>query len=315
MPGLPAGHCRFAPIYRQPGSEDDLSRSARAADRQHFRCRSQGLRRLCRGHAKPEADHAPALGRKAFVDAVSRADRSIDEIASTFRLPAGRHADQRRCRLARVRGRRLPARATVPLPAAGRSGGGGKEEAVLDRLRPFRGSGSLPSLPREAAGARSAAVDDFGPRDRRFVELSRASMVPSSHRCRKAAEILAQDRAAPRRATTARPAATPPTAVVESAARAMIEGYRGNIPASRQGRTARRPAGRPDGFRRPLLISRTQAWRAAGSRRCSATRSASTCLPISTARRRGCGCSARGLPDMRACRKGLRSLPNTWPAA
>ncbi|KQO80091.1 flavohemoglobin expression-modulating QEGLA motif protein [Rhizobium sp. Leaf262] len=82
--GFPAISVRFAPIYRQPESGADYPglRETMIAD-----LFDAGLRAFSSFAKKTEAlsvtSHR-ALGRKAFVDAVRRADRSIDDIASSF---------------------------------------------------------------------------------------------------------------------------------------------------------------------------------------------------------------------------------------
>lgn len=75
---------RFAPVYRQPGS-DQIYPELR--DRLVSMLFDAGLRAFTRfvevkNILKPKSHRA--LGRRAFVDAVSRVDRSMDDVASTF---------------------------------------------------------------------------------------------------------------------------------------------------------------------------------------------------------------------------------------
>jgi uncharacterized protein (TIGR02421 family) len=75
---------RFAPIYRQPGGDEIYPE---LHDRLVSILFDAGLRAIAR-FSKVEKILQPkthrALGRRAFVDAVTRVDRSIDEVASTF---------------------------------------------------------------------------------------------------------------------------------------------------------------------------------------------------------------------------------------
>jgi uncharacterized protein (TIGR02421 family) len=83
---FPCISVRFAPIYRQPESGADYPglRETMIAD-----LFDAGLRAFSAFSSQSDAlkitSHR-ALGRKAFVDAVRRADRSIDEIAASFDL-------------------------------------------------------------------------------------------------------------------------------------------------------------------------------------------------------------------------------------
>ncbi len=81
---FPCVGVRFAPIYRQPESGSDYPglRETMIAD-----LFDAGLRAFAAFAADTETLRITthrALGRKAFVDAVRRADRSIDEIAQSF---------------------------------------------------------------------------------------------------------------------------------------------------------------------------------------------------------------------------------------
>lgn len=80
----PAISVRFAPIYRQPESGADYPglRETMIAD-----LFDAGLRAFSAFSTQTQALNITshrALGRKAFVDAVRRADRSIDDIAASF---------------------------------------------------------------------------------------------------------------------------------------------------------------------------------------------------------------------------------------
>jgi uncharacterized protein (TIGR02421 family) len=84
--GLPCLTVRFAPIYRQPDS-DEIYPDLRA--RLIANIVDAGLQAVAAFVKAAGIMSLPthrALGRQAFVDAVSRADRSIDDIAATFDL-------------------------------------------------------------------------------------------------------------------------------------------------------------------------------------------------------------------------------------
>lgn len=82
--GLPLLTLRFAPIYRVPDS-DDVYPELR--DRLVSNFLDAGLQAFAAFLAADGAHKPPshrALGRKAFVNAVERADRGMDEVASSF---------------------------------------------------------------------------------------------------------------------------------------------------------------------------------------------------------------------------------------
>ncbi|MHA6688662.1 flavohemoglobin expression-modulating QEGLA motif protein [Mesorhizobium sp. A556] len=84
VPDFPVLTVRFAPIYRLPESDQVYPELRRRTIANIF---DAGLQAVA---AFIEATHAlklptyRALGRRAFVDAVARADRSVDEIAESF---------------------------------------------------------------------------------------------------------------------------------------------------------------------------------------------------------------------------------------
>lgn len=84
LPGLASLTIRFAPIYRVPES-DAVYPELR--DRLVANMVDAGLRAVA-AFAQDTGSLAPAshraLGRRAFVDAVTRADRAIDEVAESF---------------------------------------------------------------------------------------------------------------------------------------------------------------------------------------------------------------------------------------
>lgn len=75
---------RFAPVYRQPGTGEIYPELREQLVSMLFDAGLQALARFIetRNILKPKTHRA--LGRKAFIDAVTRVDRSIDEVASTF---------------------------------------------------------------------------------------------------------------------------------------------------------------------------------------------------------------------------------------
>jgi uncharacterized protein (TIGR02421 family) len=84
LPDFPVITVRFAPIYRQPDSDEIYPDLRRRTVANIF---DAGLRAVSAFMVANQVLELPthrALGRKAFVDAVSRADRSIDEIAESF---------------------------------------------------------------------------------------------------------------------------------------------------------------------------------------------------------------------------------------
>jgi len=82
--GYPCISLRFAPIYRQPGSEDVYPDLREQLVANIFDAGLQAFAAFIGGMDGLKLTTHRQLGRKAFVDAVSRADRSIDDIASSF---------------------------------------------------------------------------------------------------------------------------------------------------------------------------------------------------------------------------------------
>lgn len=81
---FPCLSVRFAPIYRQPeaGSDYPGLRETMIADL--FDAGLRAFSAFANNATSINVSSHRALGRKAFVDAVTRADRSIDDIASSF---------------------------------------------------------------------------------------------------------------------------------------------------------------------------------------------------------------------------------------
>ena len=75
---------RFAPIYRQPGSERIYPGLKERLVANMFDAGLQAFAAFIVATQTAGVSSHRALGRKAFVDAVSRADRSIDEVAASF---------------------------------------------------------------------------------------------------------------------------------------------------------------------------------------------------------------------------------------
>lgn len=75
---------RFAPVYRQPNSDDVYPEVREQLVALLFDAGLRSLTSFIEAHKVLKLTNHRALGRKAFIDAVSRVDRSIDEIASTF---------------------------------------------------------------------------------------------------------------------------------------------------------------------------------------------------------------------------------------
>ncbi|MDO9415938.1 flavohemoglobin expression-modulating QEGLA motif protein [Pararhizobium sp.] len=83
--GFPLVSVRFAPIYRQPGSEDGVYADLREMLVANiFDAGLQAFAAFVQETGNFKLTTHRALGRKAFIDAVERADRSIDDVASTF---------------------------------------------------------------------------------------------------------------------------------------------------------------------------------------------------------------------------------------
>lgn len=82
--GCSAIAVRFAPVYRQPGSEDIYPELREQLVAMFFDAGLQAFASFIAMHQLFKLTTHRALGRKAFIDAVSRVDRNIDEIASTF---------------------------------------------------------------------------------------------------------------------------------------------------------------------------------------------------------------------------------------
>lgn len=82
--GCSAVAVRFAPVYRQPGSEEIYPELREQLVAMFFDAGLQAFASFVGMHQLFKLTTHRALGRKAFIDAVSRVDRSIDEVASTF---------------------------------------------------------------------------------------------------------------------------------------------------------------------------------------------------------------------------------------
>ena len=82
--GCSAIAVRFAPVYRQPGSGDIYPELREQLVGMLFDAELKALSSFIEAHQIFKLTTHRALGRKAFVEAVSRVDRSIDEVASTF---------------------------------------------------------------------------------------------------------------------------------------------------------------------------------------------------------------------------------------
>ena len=82
--GFPVVAVRFAPIYRQPESGSVYPDLRERLVANIFDAGLKAFAAFVDGKHIWKLTTHRALGRKAFVDAVSRADRSIDDVASTF---------------------------------------------------------------------------------------------------------------------------------------------------------------------------------------------------------------------------------------
>ncbi len=81
---FPCISVRFAPIYRPPGSQTIYPDLRERLVANIFDAGLQAVAAFIKPTAAVKLTTHRQLGRKAFVDAVSRADRSIDDIASSF---------------------------------------------------------------------------------------------------------------------------------------------------------------------------------------------------------------------------------------
>ncbi|UXS04636.1 flavohemoglobin expression-modulating QEGLA motif protein [Agrobacterium tumefaciens] len=82
-------HCstlavRFAPVYRQPGSNEIYPELREQLVSLLFDAGLRAISRFIESQKVLTPKTHRALGRKTFVDTVTRVDRSIDEVASTF---------------------------------------------------------------------------------------------------------------------------------------------------------------------------------------------------------------------------------------
>lgn len=84
VPDFPVVTVRFAPIYRLPESDQVYPELRRRTIANIFDAGLQALAAFVEATHTLELPTHRALGRQAFVDAVARADRSIDEIAESF---------------------------------------------------------------------------------------------------------------------------------------------------------------------------------------------------------------------------------------
>lgn len=82
--GCAAISVRFAPVYHQPQSKDVYPELRDRLVSMLFDAGLQAIASFIEDHKAMRLTTHRALGRKAFVDAVSRMDRAVDEVASTF---------------------------------------------------------------------------------------------------------------------------------------------------------------------------------------------------------------------------------------
>lgn len=75
---------RFAPVYRQPGTDDVFPELREQLVAMLFDAGLRAMSSFVESEKVFQLKTHRALGRKAFVDAVTRVDRSIDEVASAF---------------------------------------------------------------------------------------------------------------------------------------------------------------------------------------------------------------------------------------
>ena len=81
---FPVVTVRFAPIYRLPESDHIYPELRRRTIANIFDAGLQAMAAFIEATGTLELPTHRALGRRAFVDAVTRADRSMDEIAESF---------------------------------------------------------------------------------------------------------------------------------------------------------------------------------------------------------------------------------------
>lgn len=84
LSGFPCVTVRFAPIYRVPGSDNTYPDLRERVVANIFDAGLQAIAAFLKATGIFNLPTHRALGRRAFVDAVERADRCIDEIAATF---------------------------------------------------------------------------------------------------------------------------------------------------------------------------------------------------------------------------------------
>ncbi len=84
LTGIPCITIRFAPIYRIPGSDGVYPELRERMVANIFDAGLQAVAAFLKAMRIFSLPTHRALGRRAFVDAVERADRSIDDIATTF---------------------------------------------------------------------------------------------------------------------------------------------------------------------------------------------------------------------------------------
>ncbi len=84
--GIPLLTLRFAPIYRVPKSEDIYPELRERLVGNFLDASLQAFSAYLTAEGFPSPPTHRAFGRKAFVDAVERADRNLDRIASSFDL-------------------------------------------------------------------------------------------------------------------------------------------------------------------------------------------------------------------------------------
>jgi hypothetical protein len=303
--GFPLVAVRFAPIYKQPESGRIYPDLRERLVANIFDAGLKAFAAFVAATQSLKLTTHRALGRKAFVDAVSRADRSIDEVAASFDFllavtPINADAAWQEFRQNKFK--RTPQFLYRPLSVQVEAEKRKLFSVAFDRFE----DPVLYHLYREKQQELDLQLSLISARESsRFVEYGRALYGPvETSLYRTAAAILVQTE------TQGGDDGDNGAEIagcydVEIAARAMIASYQRQY----EGFTAEIE------LRDDLPPGLPRVCRGAGCMRCSAMRSACTCSPTSTVRRKACGCSVLVLPAMRACRRVSPCSLNTWPAA
>ena len=235
---------------------------------------------------------------------------------AVVRLPAAGHAGQRRRRVGRVRRRRLPHGAAIPLPPAAvpsracSNGSCTRSRSSASKTRRWRTCSNRSRTSSTSSSTRSSTST----RRRSTTTACNSTAGPTTRWCNwprrfSAAAIRAIVTAMRATATSCRRAHRPGG----SRANRLLPRAAARLP--RQGADRQHDRLGADGRARPAVTFPTRPpFANSGSSRCCITRSAPTCSRTSMAGSSRCGSCTPGSPGTKRCRKGWPCCRSILPA-